>query len=92
MSYSHRNGDSRICGASTVVIGQNFVKINGQLWSVSGDPNSHGDGQLIASQNFVKINGIPVILQNDSAVSDDFLVPPHNNPFAVGFDATVSVN
>jgi uncharacterized Zn-binding protein involved in type VI secretion len=94
MSYAHRNGDTRACGATTTVIGQNFVIVAGQLWAVEGDTETHGDGQLINSQSFVRINGIPVILQNDTANPDD-LCPPdggaHCTPYAVGYSSLINV-
>jgi uncharacterized Zn-binding protein involved in type VI secretion len=94
MPISHRNGDSRSCGASTIVSGQNFVTIDGQLWSVVGDPDSHGGGELINTQNFVTINGIYVILVGDPASPDSLCIPdggPHCDPVAASGDATVTV-
>lgn len=44
MPGAHRNGDSRKCGASNIVVGQSSVFVNGKLWSVDNDPNSHGSG------------------------------------------------
>jgi len=99
MAIAHRNGDSRACGATTIVVGQNFVTIDGQLWSVNGDPNSHGDGQLINSQSYVTIGGIPVILVGDQAAPDDLSpdildggVTPHDDPYASSGDSLVSVS
>lgn len=69
---AHRHGDLRVCGATTVVVQQSFCKVNGRLWALDGDPNSHGDGQLVHSQSFVKVSGIPVIIHlPDTAVPDD---------------------
>jgi len=94
-NISHRDGDLRSCGATTTVIGQSFVKINGHLWAVLGDTETHGDGQLINSQSYVKINGIPVILVNDNASPDD-LCPidggPHCDPIATQGSSLVMVN
>ena len=89
MANSHRNGDSRSCGATTIASGQLFVKINGQAWAVEGDKDSHGDGALIATQSYVKINGTKVILVGDNAYPDD---AHHINPSAASGDATVKVN
>lgn len=76
MPAAHRHGDSRACGATTIVVGQSFCKVNGKLWSVNGDPDSHGAGALHAGgASFVKINGIPVIVVGDSAAPDN-LCPP----------------
>ena len=84
MPAAHRHGDARVCGATTVVVGQSFCRVNGKLWAVEGDPNSHGDGQLIHSQAFVKIAGKLVILNTpDDAVADDLCIPigpPHCEP------------
>jgi hypothetical protein len=44
----HRHGDSRYCGASTIVEGQDSVYVNGKLWAVDGDPCSHGNGDARA--------------------------------------------
>jgi uncharacterized Zn-binding protein involved in type VI secretion len=92
---SHRNGDSRACGASTVVVGQDFVFVDTQLWAVLADPDSHGDGGLINSQNYVFINDKPVILVGDSANPDD-LCPIsqglHCEPSATSGDSLITVN
>ena len=95
MPICHLNGESRACGAVTVVVGQNFVHIDGNLWAVKGDPDSHGDGGLINSQNFVTINGSPVILQGDNAQADDLCIPiggAHCSPVATGGCPLVTVN
>lgn len=82
---AHRHGDLRTCGATTVVTGQSFVKVGGQLWAVEGDQNTHGAGGLIATKSFIKINGKSVIVQNDPANQDN-LCPSaggeHCNPKA----------
>jgi len=98
MAIAHRNGDLRACGATTVVGGQNFVFVDGQLWSVNGDPNSHGAGQLINSQSYVTINGIPVILVGDQAAPDNLSpdvldggVTPHDDPYASSGDSLINV-
>ena len=94
MAYSHRISDSRICGAVTEQQGQDFVTINGKLWAVEGDPNSHGSGGLIHSQDYVTISGKLVILRGDSANEDD-LCPieggDHCAPAAQGYDDLIDV-
>ena len=70
MTEVHLNTQSRTCGATTIVSGQDFMKIDGLLVSVEGDLNSHGGGNLISSQSFVKINGKDVILKGDDALPD----------------------
>ena len=90
----HRHSDSRSCGASTVVSGQNFVKVNGQLWAVAGDGDSHGGGALIATQSYIKIAGKLVILQGDPASADSLCIPVggnHCSPTAVSGDSLVTV-
>ena len=48
MPSVHRDGDGRICGATTIVSGNSTVYANNKLVAVNGDPNSHGGGGLIA--------------------------------------------
>lgn len=99
MAIAHRNGDLRACGATTIVSGQNFVFVDGQLWSVNGDANSHGNGQLISSlQNYITIGGIRVILVGDQASPDDLSpdildggVTPHDDPYASSGDSLINV-
>jgi len=75
MPAVHRNTDSRACGASTVSSQSRNVYVNGLLWSIDGDPNSHGGGPLSAATNNVFIGGIAVCNDNDSAAADA-LCPP----------------
>lgn len=94
MAFCHRALDTRSCGASTVVVGQNFLLVNGKLWSVNGDPNSHGAGNLVTSHPWITINGLGIIVAGDAAAPDS-LCPPlggaHCAPSAVGFDNTINV-
>lgn len=71
MPLAHRHGDSRACGATTVVTGQSTVTINGKLWAVLGDPNSHGAGNLINSISSVTINGKPIIIHAPNIATVD---------------------
>jgi hypothetical protein len=91
MKPAHRHGDPRICGATTVVTGQSTVTVDGKLWAVKGDPNSHGGGALInTTGSSVTINGIPVIVHGpDNAGGDNLLFPPHDNPKTAGGSASV---
>ena len=94
MSIVHRNGDSRACGATTVVSGQDFVKVDGQLWAVEGDADTHGGGALVASQGFIRIAGKLVILVGDSAAPDSLcptLGGAHCNPYASSGDSSINV-
>lgn len=94
MAKAHRENDQRSCGATTISQGQSFVKIEGKLWAVEGDLNTHGGGALIATKTYVKIGGKSVIVQNDSAQQDN-LCPSqggeHCNPKATGFSSLVNV-
>ena len=75
----HRNGDSRSCGATTVVAGQSTVYAGGELVSVDGDPNSHGGGNLIAATKNVYINGKMIVNVGDSASADNLCFPVGGN-------------
>ena len=70
---AHRNGDDRQCGAVTTVQGQSTVFVNGRLWAVDNDPNSHINGRLQAGHGrTVTINGKGVIVHApDPAGSDN---------------------
>ena len=46
MPQVHRNGDSRLCGATTNALAHMNVYVNSQPISVNGDTNSHGGGSL----------------------------------------------
>lgn len=64
MPGAHRHGDSRFCGAKTKVIGQNKVVVNGKLWAVEGDIDTHCDaGSLSAVYGppSIKIQGKYII-------------------------------
>ena len=84
--FIHRQGDSRICGASTVTRINN-VRVNNRPISIQGDTNTHGGGALKATLTVGKVRAgqIPVILQSDPA-SADSLCPtvggPHCGPDA----------
>lgn len=74
MPQVHRNGDSRVCGASTVASAYKNVFVNTQPISVDGDPNSHGGGNLTASNRNVYVGGKLVVL-NGNGASPDNLCP-----------------
>lgn len=84
MPAAHRHGDSRTCGATTVVQNQSTVFVNGRLWAVKGDPNTHGGGNLINTGTTVFISGIPVIVHSADPAAPDGLCPiaggPHCGP------------
>lgn len=77
----HRNNDSRSCGATTTVVGQSTVFLNGELISVEGDPCSHGAGSLTADNNSgnLFVNGKKVVFNGSSANPDKLR---HKNPAA----------
>ena len=78
----HRDGDLRICGATTTVVNQSTVFANGKLIATNGDPNSDGGGGLIASCKNVYINGILVSNDSPDSAEPDSLcpIPPHCSP------------
>lgn len=95
MSISvHRDTDSRACGASTVSAQSKNVFVNNLLWSINGDPNSHGGGNLIAAVNQVFIGGIMCVNVGDSASPDGLCAPlggAHCAPSATGGSSNVFV-
>lgn len=80
MSAVHRNGDSRKCGAVTVSSQSRNVFVNGKLWAIQGDQNSHGAGSLIEGTNNIYIGGIPVINLGDNASPDSLCGAPGQPP------------
>ena len=94
MPAVHRDTDSRACGATTKSAQGSNVYVNSLLWSINGDPNSHGGGALSAATNNVFIGGIAVCNDKDSAAADD-LCPPlggaHCAPDADGGSSNVFV-
>ena len=94
MPNSHVHGNARACGATTIVIGQTFLTVNGKLWSVEGDINTDGGGALSSSHSWLTINGKGVIVNGDSAAPDSLCpIPggPHCAPAATGFDSLIEV-
>jgi uncharacterized Zn-binding protein involved in type VI secretion len=94
MAYCHRDGDSRSCGATTIVSGQNFVFVDSHLWSVDGDGNTDGGGALNTSHSWLTIAGKGIIVAGDGAAPDSLCpIPggPHCAPNAVGFDDLINV-
>lgn len=93
MAGVHRHGDTRACGATTTVTGQGTVFVEGVLFSVEGDPNTHGGGALIASGSTVFVNGKKIIINGDSASADSLCIPlggAHCAPSATSGSGTVS--
>jgi uncharacterized Zn-binding protein involved in type VI secretion len=99
MAFAHRDGDKRACDANTIVSGQNFVTIDGKLWSVDGDNNTDGGGALQHTQSYITIGGIYAILVGDHASPDgkspdiiDGGLTAHDDPIATGSDNFVDVS
>jgi len=81
MTEVHRDTDSRVCGASTVVAGNGTVYVNNLLASVDADPNSHGSGNVIASTKNVYVENKLIVENGDSSDADAICpIPPHCNP------------
>tara|TARA_B110000902_G_scaffold111032_1_gene131033 strand:+ start:1043 stop:1327 length:285 start_codon:yes stop_codon:yes gene_type:complete len=79
----HRNGDARLCGATTNAQAHMNVYINGQPISVDGDPNSHGGGSLGARCKNFYVGGKLVVLNGNPAGADTLCpIPPHCGPDA----------
>jgi len=72
---AHRQGDSRACGAGTVVTGQSTVFCGGKLASVNGDPDDHGAGALIAQCKNIYINGKLRVVVSNQAAPDSLCIP-----------------
>lgn len=84
MPAAHRDTDLRVCGATTTVVGQSTVSVNGLLWAVENDTCTHGNGQLNPSGSTVIIEGKPVIVHSPDDADPDNLCPvvgpPHCDP------------
>lgn len=93
MPKIHRHGDSRVCGATTVVQGQSSVYVGNELVAVDGDPNSHGGGALNAGSNSVFVNSKAVVNHTpDTAAADSLCpIPPHCGPDTAGGSDSVFV-
>lgn len=81
MPGAHRDGDSRFCGATTIVTGQSSVFVNNKLWAVEGDRDTHCfEGELIpiyGKKNVYIENKLVTCAIGDAAAGDK----PHCNPF-----------
>ncbi len=73
MALATRSGIDTAGGGVITAVGQAFVKIDGALWIVVGDPvASHGTGghasaTMAAGATFVSIDGVPVCRLGDAA-------------------------
>ena len=85
MPAVHRHGDARVCGATTIVLGQSTVYANGLLVSVNGDINTHGAGALVAGSDNVFDGGKAVVNNTpDLAVIDSLGHGPQLTKTAAG--------
>ena len=94
MAYAHRQDDTRSCGATTIVSGQTFVKVDGKLWSVDSDNNTDGGGALQTSHSWLTIAGKGIIVSGDSASADALCPIPggqHCTPSAVSYSDLIKV-
>ena len=92
MAGGHRHGDSRICGATTVVSINTSVFANDVLISVDGNANSHGNGALSASCNHLFVHDTLVVDNGDSAAPDTLCASNvHCNPSATSASTNVIV-
>jgi hypothetical protein len=95
MPAVHRHTDTRACGATTIVSGQDTVYANSLLVSVNGDVNSHGAGALVAGSDNVFIGGIAVVNHTPDGAAADSLCPPlagaHCSPATASGSPNVNV-
>ena len=88
MPGAHRHGDSRYCGATTIATNAG-VYVNGKLWAVNDDPNTHGAGNLKSVVgSTVMVGGKRVIVAvGDQAGPDNALHPvPPTDPSTASSD------
>lgn len=74
MPGAHRDTDSRFCGATTKVTGQSKVLVNGLLWAVEGDKDTHcNEGELSAvyRSKCIEISGKKIICAMGDAAAPD---------------------
>lgn len=75
----HRDGDARICEATTIVSGQSTCYANGRLISVDGDENTHGEGPnkpVYGAKNVYYEGKLVICAPGDSVHSPDLLFHP----------------
>lgn len=90
MPASHRDTDSRTCGASTIAANPN-VYANNLLHAVDGNPNSHGGGELTAANPNVFIGNKLAVIVGNSA-SPDALCPIPGGPHCAPASSSGSPN
>jgi hypothetical protein len=90
----HRHGDTRKCGATTTVVGQSTVFINGKLCAVDGDTCTHENGNLkpiYGAKNVYIENKLIICALGDTAhVPDNAGHPPGpTDPLGHSYDVIV---
>lgn len=80
MPGAHRQGDSRQCGATTIVGGQTTVFANDKLWAVDGDSCTHGGGNLIHTGTTVYNEDKLVIVNTADKTTTACVSPLHLPP------------
>lgn len=91
MPEAHRHGDQRACGATTRVVGQTSVFVNGKLWAVKDDINTHLAGELIPTAgDTVFIEDKPVIVKGDLAKIDGQLHAGTQDKASAGSDDVIA--
>ena len=84
MPGAHRNTDSRKCGASTIVSNQGSVFVNGLLWAVAGDKDTHcNEGDLIPIYGALNVfieNQLVICATGDTAAPDTPACIPPQHP------------
>lgn len=98
MPGAHRDTDVRFCGATTIVTGQNAVLVDGLLWAVEGDRDTHcNEGELSAvyGSMCVEIGGKKVICAMGDIAADDlagcFVLHPAGSTNPLGHSYNVLV-
>ena len=98
MPGAHRHDDLRMCDAKTIVTGQNTVRVEGKLWAVEGDKDTHcNQGSLSATYGpgNIRISGKKVICAvGDTAFSDRagcFILHPSGATNPLGHSYTVVI-
>lgn len=90
----HRHGDSRYCGATTIVSGQSKVYVEGKLVAVEDDQSSHGGAPLkpVYGAKNIYIGGKLVICAaGDEAKSPDSAKHPALLSAPKGHSSTVII-
>lgn len=98
MPGAHRHNDVRFCGAKTEVTGQGTVTVNGRLWAVDGDLDTHcNQGALNPVYGALNVrieNKLVICAVGDSAAPDKlacFILHPTGATNPLGHSSDVFV-